>query len=371
MSPTFIFKNRKETAVEINPKMIEKLLASSGGKLVDCFGDSVAADAAGLTVVACFPNAKVKGPGSGAGYILTKQDDGSYLQTQKLIASDGEAGDKFGYNVDISGDGSVIIVGALQEYSQISTCVFTRQANGSYLETQKLVASDMAAYEQFGTSVAISNDGSTIIIGAYFDDDKGPNSGSVFVFAKQSNGTYLQIQKLVALDGAARDYFGSSVTVSGDGSTLVVGAEHDGDKGDNSGSAYVFTKQANGSYLQTQKLTASDGAADNLFGFSVAISNDGSTLVVGARNYYVKTTESGSAYVFIKQTDGSYLQTQKLIASNGAAGDRFGYYVTISENGSTIVVDDCRWDDRYYNYRSAHIFTKQANGSYLFLRKLR
>ena len=369
MSPTFIFKNRKETTVEINPEIIEKLLTSSGGKLEDCFGDSVAADATGLTVVACFPDAKVKGPGSGAAYILTKQADGSYLQTQKLVASDGEAGDKFGYTVDISGDGSVIIVSVLQDYSQISAYVFTRQANGSYLETQKLVALGEAAYDQFGISIAISNNGSTIVIGSYRDDAKGRNSGSAYVFAKQSNGSYLQIQKLVALDGVAEDYFGYSVATSGNGSTIVAGACYDDDKGVNSGSVYVFTKQANGSYLQTQKLTASNGTAANLFGYSVAISNDGSTLVAGACNYYVKATDSGFACVFTKQADGSYLQTQKLLASNGTAGDHFGYYVTISNDGSTIVVDDCRIDVRYYNYRSAHIFTKQANGSYLFLRK--
>ena len=99
-------------------------------------------------------------------------------------------------------------------------------------------------------------------------------------------------QKLVATDGATNDTFGTSVAVSADGSTVVVGATGDDDKGSNSGSAYIFTKQANGSYLQTQKLLASDGAASDYFGTSVAISN--TSVVIGAQNHLSK----GAAYVY-------------------------------------------------------------------------
>ena len=99
-------------------------------------------------------------------------------------------------------------------------------------------------------------------------------------------------QKLVATDGATNDTFGTSVAVSADGSTVVVGATGDDDKGSNSGSAYIFTKQANGSYLQTQKLLASDGAASDYFGTSVAISN--TSVVIGAQNHLSK----GAVYVY-------------------------------------------------------------------------
>ena len=105
---------------------------------------------------------------------------------------------------------------------------------------QKLVPSDGAVSNYFGYSVAISGDGSTVVIGDYLDDDGGPNSGSVYIFTKQANGSYLQAQKLVAIDGATYDYFGYSVSISGDGSTIIVGALQDDDKGVDSGSAYIF-----------------------------------------------------------------------------------------------------------------------------------
>ena len=99
-------------------------------------------------------------------------------------------------------------------------------------------------------------------------------------------------EKLIASDGALGDYFGYSLAVAGDGLTVVVGAFLDGDKGRNTGSAYVFTKQTNGSYLQSQKLTAGDGAANDRFGYSVVVSN--TSVVVGAFNHL----GTGAIYVY-------------------------------------------------------------------------
>ena len=141
---------------------------------------------------------------------------------------------------------------------------------------QKLIASDGGIFENFGSSVAIS--GSTIVVGAP-RDNIGSNSlqGSAYVFNRQG-GSWVEMQKLTASDGAAFDSFGFSVAVSG--STIVVGATFDNIGGNLlQGSAYVFNRQG-GSWVETQKLTASDGAANNLFGNSVAVS--GATIVVSA-----------------------------------------------------------------------------------------
>ena len=103
----------------------------------------------------------------------------------------------------------------------------------------KLTASDGATNDWFGYSVSISSDGTTALIGAYYDDDKGANSGSAYVF--KYNGTaWIQQAKLTASDGAASDYFGNSVSISSDGTTALIGAYADDDKGADSGSAYVF-----------------------------------------------------------------------------------------------------------------------------------
>ena len=103
----------------------------------------------------------------------------------------------------------------------------------------KLTASDGAARDYFGYSVSISADGTTALIGAYADDDKGSNSGSAYVF-KYNGTSWSQQSKLTASDGAASDNFGSSVSISSDGTTALIGAYFDDDKGADSGSAYVF-----------------------------------------------------------------------------------------------------------------------------------
>ena len=114
----------------------------------------------------------------------------------------------------------------------------TLSSPGSLLGN-KLTASDGAASDQFGYSVSISSDGTTALIGAYQDDDKGANSGSAYVF-KYNGTSWSQQSKLTASDGAANDYFGYSVSISSDGTTALIGAYLDDDKGANSGSAYVF-----------------------------------------------------------------------------------------------------------------------------------
>ncbi|WP_417916147.1 FG-GAP repeat protein, partial [Candidatus Electronema sp. JC] len=120
------------------------------------------------------------------------------------------------------------------------------------------------------------------------DDDKGADSGSAYVL------TWTGIVKLLASDGASGDGFGSSVALAGD--TAVIGAYGDDDTGIDSGSVYVFGRAADGTWSQQAKLTAADGAANDNFGYSVAV--DGDTAVIGAMYDDDKGTNSGSAYVF-------------------------------------------------------------------------
>ena len=153
------------------------------------------------------------------------------LQEAKLTASDGAASDNFGYSVAVAGDTAV--VGAYGDGSQSgSAYVFTRGGSGVWSQTAKLTAADGAANDQFGYSVAVA--------GAYEDDDRGGASGSAYVFVKPAAGwaTGTQTAKLTASDGTTTDYFGISVAVDGD--TAVVGAHFDDDNGSKSGSAYAF-----------------------------------------------------------------------------------------------------------------------------------
>ena len=170
---------------------------------------------------------------------------------------------------------------------------------GTLNESAKLFASDEAPGDQFGLSVAAGNEGNTVVVGAGWDDDKGFDSGSAYVFVKPAGGwtgTLNESAKLLASDGAENDIFGYSVAIAGD--TIVVGATLSNDKGDDSGSAYVFVKPTGGwtgTLNESTKLIPTDGAAGARFGWNVAI--EGNTVVVGAFLDDANGSDSGSAYV--------------------------------------------------------------------------
>ncbi len=231
----------------------------------------------------------------------------------------------------------------------------------------KFTASDGGISDWFGISVATSGDGNTIVVGASWDDN-GANfqQGSAYVYVKPGGGwaNMTETAQLIASDGAAHDQFGYSVAISGDGNTIVVGAPTDDIGANNQGSAYVYMKPGGGWGAGTPteaKLTASDGAADDDFGVSVAISGDGTTVVVGAYwNNIGVIADQGSVYVFVKPGGGwvNMTETAQLIASDGAMNDDFGISVAIGGDGKTIVVG-AWWDDIGVNTNqgSAYIFT--------------
>ena len=242
--------------------------------------------------------------------------DPTWSQAQELTAPDGAAGDRFGYAVSVSGD-TAVIGAAYQHNEQGGAYVFVRSA-GAWSLQQELSAADGAAGDGFGWSVSVTGD--TALIGA---PNKNNGQGAAYVFVR-SGGVWNLQQELSAADGAASDGFGSSVSVTGD--TGLVGAPN---KTGIRGAAYVFVRTG-GAWSQQQELTASDGAGNDRFGASVSIGGD--TSVIGAYN---KNNAQGAAYVFTRSS-GSWSQQQKLTASDGAAGNQFGWSVSVS--GETAVI---------------------------------
>jgi FG-GAP repeat protein len=318
----------------------QKLLASAPAAQ-DNFGFSVAISGE-TVVVGAQSDDGAAGANQGSAYVFVRSA-GVWSLQQKLEASDAAANDAFGWSVGISGE--TVVVGAQgDDGNQGSAYVFVR-GGGVWTQQQKLAASDGGANDVFGSSVGIS--GETVVISALGDDGAaGEDQGSAYVFTR-SAGVWSQQQKLEASDAAAFDNFGESVGISGE--TVVVGAfADDGAAGQDQGSAYVFTRSG-GVWSQQQKLEASDASASDLFGSSVAIT--GETVVVGAMNDDIS---AGAAYVFTRN-GGVWSQQQKLAASDAAAGDRLGDSVAIS--GETIVAG-APFDDGAggINQGSAYVF---------------
>ncbi len=307
----------------------EQLLASDAAE-ADLFGFAVA-----ISDDVALIGAKLdddQGFQSGSAYVF-RFNGLTWVQQQKLLASDGSSGDIFGSAVSVSGD--VAIIGAWQDdhNGTDSGSAYVFRFNGSaWVEEQKLLASDGAAYDKFGLSLAVSDD--VAVIGAYADDDHGSLSGSAYVF-RFNGSTWVQEQKLVASDGAAYDLFGSAVAVTGD--VVLIGSRQDDDNGTNTGSVYVF--RFNGaSWIEQTKLLASDQAPGDMFGGSVAISGD--AVVIGAAADDDNGTNSGSAYVF--RHDGStWIEEAKLLASDGVTSyDKFGSSVAISGDVAVVGVPE-------------------------------
>ncbi len=349
-------------------------LTAADGLRGDEFGYSVAVDGNTAVVGAYQDDDATNGDDSGSAYVFTRDpDSGMWGQVAKLTASDGAENDEFGYSVAV--DGVTIVVGARGDGGNTGAVyVFTKpgtddgwkdwddpnKVNKASL-TSKLIAYQGAADDEFGISVAV--DGNTILVGAPGNQNTvggtDVSTGAAYIFTKFSgvwgnapvSGNHrVETAKLIAYQGAADDEFGISVAV--DGHTAVIGARQDDDSGDQSGSAYLFTK-VSGVWSQKVKLIASDGAANDEFGISVAV--DGDTVVIGAPQ---DDTRSGSAYVFTK-VFGAWSQKAKLIASDGAADDEFGYSVAL--DGDTVVVGAYRDDDNGDLSGSAYVFIRNSN----------
>lgn len=300
-------------------------LTASDANTEDRFGVSVAIDGP-IAVIGAY-NADSNGIGSGAAYVYEFYG-ADWIELQKLIASDGDAGDKFGISVAI--DGGTIVVGSHLDDNigtdSGSAYVFTR-SEGLWSRQQKLIPLDSAAGDKFGFSVAVDNN--TIVVGAYGSDS---TSGAAYVFTKTGEN-WSQRQKLTPSDPCLNGYFGYSVEILNN--TVIIGSYKDNHSGRTyAGSAYVFTFDGQ-SWSQNAVLRASDPESAAYFGCSIALNGD--SLVIGAYECDINgVSDAGAAYVF-DRTETGWIQRQKLFSPNNpGAGADFGRSVGIE--GDNIVI---------------------------------
>ena len=307
----------------------------------DQFGCSVSIDG-DYAIVGAIGNDD-EAENSGSAYIFIR-DGEEWTEQQKLTADDADEEDYFGSSVSISGD--YVIVSAYDSHgwqSSGSAYIFVRNGE-EWTQQQKLIADDAAENDRFH-SVSISGD--YAIVGAYGNDDDGESSGSAYIFVRDGE-EWTEQEKLTADDAAEGDYFGFSVSISGD--YAIVGAFRNDDDGDLSGSAYVFLREGD-EWTQQQKLTADDAAEEDLFGLSVSINGD--YVIIGAYRNDDDGENSGSAYIFVRDGD-EWTQQQKLTADDAAANDEFGCSVSLS--GDYAIVGASRDDDDAEDSGSAYVF---------------
>ena len=344
-----------------------RVTASDGG-VFHSFGRAVAVFGDAAFIAAPWDNEL--GTEAGAVYVFRLDRRSSlWLETQKLLASDQQAGDNFGFSVAMEDELTLIGAGHVHDEGgdvKYGAAYVFRYDGKTWVEEQELTASDSAFQDGFGWSVSLSGD--VAVIGAIGVDDNGANSGSAYVFRfDPDTSEWVEEQKLLASDGAGGDFFGQSVAVEGDMAIIGANGHDDACRDDpicDSGAAYVFRyDQKTSTWIETQKLIASDAMWQDSFGDSVALFDD--LLVIGAHSTDDNGFNSGSAYVFrLDPKTSTWIEEQKLLASDGAGGDQLGRSVAV--DGQRIIVGAYHHDDVGEDQGAAYIFHYDAKTAQWF-----
>jgi len=275
---------------------------------------------------------------------------GAWELVAQLAPDDFSFSQQFGTAISITAD--TIVVGArnddIRGFRSGAAYVFERDANGAWRQMAKLFADDGGQQQHFGWALAI--DGDTVVIGAPDDDDLGNYSGSAYVFERDSEG-WVQQDKLLPHDGLGFWRFGRAVTVNGNRALVsaigaAVGAP-------NSGAVYVFERLPQGGWVETAQLVPDDIENSDFFG--IAVDLEGDVALIGSENAAVAADESGAAYIFHRQPDGSWEQVAKIGAADGAFDDRFGSSLALS--GTTALIGAYQDDDHGEDSGSAYFFS--------------
>ena len=316
-----------------NTTVFEQLGQDINGEAAEDYsGRSVSISADGSTVaIGAHAN---DGNGSNSGHVRVYQWSGGTWQ-QLGSDIDGEAtGDESGVSVSISADGSTVAIGADYNRGNGSNPGHVRIYQWSGGTWQQLGADidGEAAWDSSGNAVSISADGSTVAIGAYANRGNGSYSGHVRIY--RWNASFWQ-QLGADIDGeAAEDYSGNAVSISADGSTVAIGADFNDGNGSNSGHVRVY--QWSGGTWQQLGADIDGEAASDYSGRSVSISADGSTVAIGAD--FNDGNGSNSGHVRVYQWSGGTWQQLGSDIDGEAASDHSGEAVSISADGSTVAI---------------------------------
>ena len=264
-----------------------------------------------------------------------------WSQIKKLTASSPNAEMYFGSSVSLSGD--IAVIGAQGDMTEATAAgavfIHSRDQGGeeNWGLVKKILPGDGVEFGMFGFAAAL--DGDTLVVSALGDDENGAESGSAYIFQRNLGGAdnWGLVKKITGSDTVANDYFGQQVAISGD--VIAVGSELK----DDTGAVYIFYRNQGGAdnWGQVKKVTASDGSADDYFGADLDLNSD--LLVVGADGDTPSGVDSGSAYVFYRDQGGAdnWGEVKKLTASDGAADKLFGF--SVAGEGDTVVVGSPSW----------------------------
>ncbi len=323
------------------------------------FGVSIAVDG-DVAAIGAY-QATVAGFVSCGAVFVYRDLSGTWALEVRIENPDPASYDQFGSSVDVRG--TRMLIGANRDTGNATTTgsVYVYEHDGrAWVKKARLIASDGATGDYFSTRVVLLED--EAIVSAPYDDDFGTDSGSIYVFNSDGVG-WTQAQKLHALDATAGDLFG--LGLGGAHDSLFAGAINDDDVGTNTGSVYWFER--NGGFSQQAKFLASDAKKGAWFGSPIDFDDSGEVAVVGARG---DTSLTGAAYVFAR-AGSTFIEIDKLTASDKDYDMLFGSGVAI--DGKRIVVGSPGRDDYCYDHPDEYpcddpdeVYSCDSGAAYVF-----
>ncbi|NEU59229.1 hypothetical protein [Halorussus sp. MSC15.2] len=301
---------------------------------------------------------------------------GAMRQIAKLTASDVTSREAFSSSIGVSGDASTAIIGATKADTESgetgAAYVFDRTDDEwPRNETAKLSASDRHASDFFGSSIGVDDDGTTALVGATKADTTAGQTGAAYLFERTDSGwPTTETAKLSASDPAIDDAFGFAASVSGDATSAIVGAPRADPTATDEGAVYVYDR-SNAGWPETESATlpVSRHAERNFFGFSVDLNADGTAAVVGSPGVDAdERRDAGAAYAF-ERADGDWTQTAAFTAGDGDRLDLFGRSVGVSDDGTTALVGASFGDTEFGETGAAYAF-ERADGDWSSATKL-
>ncbi len=302
-------------------------ITASDGETWDIFGGAVALSADGNSALIGAPG---KWLNRGVAYVMTHTPAGTWTQQGELLAWDGVSGDDFGNTVAFSGNGTLALIGADNAsvgVHPVQGAAYTFNLSAStWVDGVKITASDGGDYDWFGSSLALTSDGSVALIGASHATVFGRTSqGAAYSF---SGTDFSHEEKFAANRGAVGDYFGGAVALDATGNTVAVGAYMDTTYAVEAGSVFLYHERPL-TWTHQQTLMAANGLPSDGFGRRLAVSDDGNTALVA-------TASTESVYVFVRENDLWVFQTQ--ILAPDAEALSFGASVALSDDGNTALI---------------------------------
>ena len=286
---------------------------------------------------------------AGAAWIYTRSGGGIWTVEAKLVGFGAIGKASQGFSVALSADGNTAIVGGIGDNTNAGAVwIFKRTGSSWAQQGLKLVGTGAVGNAQQGVAVSLSADGNTAIVGGNRDNNF---AGAVWIFTRSNNGVWSQQgNKLVVTDAIGSARFGISVDLTSDGNTAIIGGHTDNA---NAGAVWIFTRSDTSWTVQT-KLTGSGAIGSARFGRSVSISSDGNTAIVGG---YEDNAAMGAVWVY-NRSGGTWTQQGNKLVGTGATGNASqGFSISLSADGNTALVGGI--DDNAFA-GAAWVFTRSG-----------